>query len=70
MSANLIFKDISSEEYRTYDFPDYSITIEKPLKLNVSSSGGHRVLDFEGVSHYIPSGWRHLEWKGSPPFVL
>jgi hypothetical protein len=61
-------KDISTEEFREYMYPDYTIRIEKPLGLNVSKTGGHRVLDGEGISHYIPSGWRHLRWKANPPF--
>lgn len=61
------FKDISNEFHRTYTFFKegqlVKITIDLPMKVNVSESGGHRVLDSQGVSHYIPSGWIHLEWK-------
>ena len=67
---NMEFVDISSEDYRTYQFNETLIRIEKPVKLNVSKSGGHRILDSEGISHYIPTGWQHLSWRGSPPFVL
>lgn len=71
-ATNLVFDDISSEQERTYTFPgDHKITIFDPQKLNVSRSGGHRI--FDGVkSHYIPSGWIHLEWVarvGEPDFV-
>ncbi len=62
--------DISSEEYRLYDFGELnSVRIEKPQKLNISDSGGHRILDGEDKSHYIPSGWIHIEWKANPHFV-
>ena len=62
--------DISSEEYRTYHFPGgESVMIVSPHKLHVSDSGGHRVLDSNGISHYIPATWIHLEWKGDPHFV-
>ena len=62
--------DISSEKWRRYDFGNLDrVTIQSPQKLFVSESG-HRVLDSEGVSHYIPYGWIHLSWKGDPPFVL
>lgn len=68
------FKDLSDEIYRTYEFPDGKIVkIYKPLKLNVSKSGGHRVLDEKGISHYIPAGWIHLQWKvkdGKSPFAF
>lgn len=72
--TELTFKDISSEESRVYRFPDgSSITINEPIKINVSKSGGHRVLDKSGTSHYIPKGWNHLSWKafeGQPNFVF
>jgi hypothetical protein len=76
--SGLDFTDISSEEYREYHFSagngtNTYIRIEQPLQLNVSKSGGHRVFDAQGVSHYVPAGWIHLEWKskeGEPHFVL
>lgn len=68
------FKDISSEEQRTYVFPDGDkVEILHPLEINVSESGGHRILDAAGYSHYIPDGWIHLYWTtkpGSPHFVF
>lgn len=66
--SELKFQDISTEDFREYEFPDMTIRIENPQKLNVSKSGGHRVIDGEGESHYIPNGWRHLHWKAEPPF--
>lgn len=67
------FADISSEEWRQYEFPnDEVVRISGPLKLAVSRSGGHRVFDSTGVSHYVPGGWLHLSWKakdGQPHFV-
>ncbi len=66
------FVDISSEESRHYDFPGGdTVHISKPCWLSVSS-GGHRLLDADGVSHYVPKGWFHLRWKakeGQPHFV-
>ncbi len=71
--SNLEFTDISSEQYRIYEFNNGKIVmIVEPLKLNVSKSGGHRVFDNSGISHYIPQGWCHLSWKtklGKPNFV-
>lgn len=62
--SGLEFKDISSEEYRVYEWGNFaSIRIENPLRLHVSESGGHRIFDAKGVSHYIPSGWIHIQWK-------
>ena len=65
------FIDISSEEYRIYTFGTTKIFIKNPQWLNVGTNG-HRVLDSDKISHYIPYGWNHLEWKtldGYPHFV-
>ncbi len=71
--SGLEFDDISSEDERTYVFADgVEVKIRRPLKLNVSKSGGHRIYDAQNQSHYIPSGWIHLMWisqKGKPNFV-
>ena len=62
--------NITSEEYRAYHFPSGDcVRINCPAALNVSDSGGHRVLASDGTSHYIPPGWIHLEWFASPAFV-
>jgi hypothetical protein len=61
--SGLEFKDLSDELFRVYEFPDMKITIEEPLLLNVSASGGHRVFDAQGNSNYIPAGWRRLYWR-------
>lgn len=70
----LVFKSIEDEQVRTYKFPNNEIvTIKEPLKLNVSESGGHRILDAAGESHYIPKGWIQLSWKvkdGREPFAF
>lgn len=72
-SINLIsFTDISSEIYRVYEFSGNKVKIDMPVALHVSDRGSHRVLDAQGVSHYIPTGWIHLYWKvedGQPHFV-
>lgn len=71
-NKSLKFNSLESEQFRVYSFANGSnITIEEPIALNVSKSGGHRVLDKAGISHYIPSGWNHLYWKvkdGQPAF--
>lgn len=70
--TDLEFVDISTEKFRTYEFVNSVVCINQPLKLNVSKSGGHRIFDAFGQSHYIPSGWVHLYWEtkeGSPNFV-
>lgn len=72
--SGLKFKDISSEVERTYTFPNgRTYFIKEPLMLHVSSSGGHRLFDNEGYSHYVQpaQGWA-IKWKvreGAPDFV-
>ena len=64
--------DISSEEFRVYKFPaNEEVRIDNPLQLKISG-GGHRIIDGQGISHYVPKGWVHLFWKardGQPKFV-
>lgn len=70
--SGLTFADISSESFRTYDYGNKTVTIKNPIYLNVSKSGGHRLFDAEGFSHYVPNGWVHIFWKakdGQPNFV-
>jgi len=67
-----VFVDISSEEWRRYDFASgVPVVIDHPTHLSVSKNG-HRILDAQGISHYIPLSWIHLSWKakpGQPNFV-
>lgn len=66
------FVDISSESYRTYVFPGGNeVTIKEPTQLSVNA-GGHRLLDYYGMSYYVPKGWILLKWAakhGHPHFV-
>lgn len=72
ISDTLEFKSLEDEEYRVYIFSkNESVRIENPVALHVSGSGGHRVFDKSGVSHYIPNKWIHLYWEvkhGEKPF--
>lgn len=71
--SDLDFTDISSEAWREYQFESGAVVrIDNPKMLNVSESGGHRIFDGQGLSHYIPKGWIHLVWEpnpGQPNFV-
>ena len=59
---------------RHYQFPGGDVvTIVGPRYLHVSKSGGHRIVDDEGVGHYVPPGWIHLWWtvaEDEPHFTI
>ena len=59
------FNDISSERWREYDFGDVDVRIDDPQWLAVSENG-HRVLDGDGVSHYIGFGGFYFKWQAEP----
>jgi len=66
-NESLEFKDLTSEDFRTYYFSDgESVTLVEPVALHVSASGGHRVMTADGVAHYIPPRWIHLFWVNKP----
>ncbi len=61
---------ISNESFREYCFGSRGVVrIESPKALNVSESGGHRLIDAAGVSYYVPAGWLCIKWVASPNFV-
>jgi hypothetical protein len=63
------FKDISTEEFRTYIFPKgETITITKPMQLHVSKSGYHKIVDSKGLSRIIKPTWLEIIFKADPPF--
>lgn len=75
--SSLEFTDISSESHRVYLFmsKDGSVTcirIDEPIGLNVSKSGGHRLINSNGVYSYIKPEWFMINWKAKdnePHFV-
>jgi hypothetical protein len=72
-NTKLVFKDISTEKYRTYEFESgFTIKIENPLNLHVGDNA-HRIFDAQGISHYIPYGWVRLYWEAKedkPNFIF
>jgi hypothetical protein len=72
--SGLAFSDISSEKKREYTFPNgKKLFINKPLYLNVSASGGHRLYAEDNTCYYVQpeKGW-YIKWKprkGKPSFV-
>lgn len=64
ITDKLDWRNINHEKRRIYVFPAGNIVIlVSPVYLNVSKSGGHRILTSDNVAHYIPSGWIHLYWE-------
>lgn len=70
--------DISkNEKKRIYVFPlatgkTVEVEIENPKYLIVSSNG-HRIVDEQNISHYIPNKWIHLYWENknkNKPFIF
>jgi hypothetical protein len=56
------------EDWREYDFGNGKVVrIENPQWLNVKrqteTMHSHRLIDANGVSHYVPGGWVHIRWK-------
>jgi hypothetical protein len=73
-ATSLEFTDITSERERRYAFKSgTTLIITAPVALNVSASGGHRVLDSDGYSYYIPGGsYDAISWLAKddqPHFV-
>lgn len=61
--------DISSEEWREYEFGGRTYRINRPSKLYIGSTT-HRIVDSDGVTHCCPKpgvGDCVLRWKATPP---
>jgi len=67
VNKDLGWKDISKESYRAYlYFKDgyfVEVAIKNPFRLALSDNG-HRIVDRDGVSYYMPKGWIQLRWEG------
>lgn len=72
-NPNLKFRDISDEAYRYYTYSGLAtIVIRNPVALAVMASSmvhdigshdAHRIVDVNGVTHYISAGWLTVSWK-------
>lgn len=61
-------RDISSEQWREYDFAGRVYRIHAPKRLYVGTTT-HRVVDGEGVTHCLPAPGERgcvLRWKATP----
>lgn len=62
-------KDISSEEWREYEFGERLYRIVAPRDLYVGATT-HRIVDASGVTHCVPAPGVNgcvLRWKATPP---
>jgi hypothetical protein len=61
---------VTSELWREYVWEDgftYKVTLPERLYVKRKESGdSHRVVDADGVVHYVPVGWRILRWTNKP----
>lgn len=61
---NVEYKSLQSERFREYIFDSNRVVvIVNPLWLNVSESGGHRVVVSDTETYYIPPGWLAIFWE-------
>lgn len=66
--SDFIELDVTSEEFRIYELPSGNRhRVDYPIKVLIKKgSGSHRVIDRDGVTHYIPS-FDAIVWKADPP---
>lgn len=69
--TNMQIRDLSSEEWREYEFGGTCVRIEYPARLYLKDgSQFHRVVDIAGVTHCVPAPGQFgcvLRWKSNPP---
>ena len=49
------------EKSRTYWFGEFSYTISRPSKVYIKKSGSHKIVDENGVIHYISKGFDKMD---------
>jgi len=63
-NPGLKFKDISSEKYRIYVFPNgVRYKIEEPLAVCARRDHGQRVIDKKGKAYWIRPDFIAIEWE-------
>lgn len=65
IKGDMEFNDLSDELFRSYRFPQGTVTINDPIALHISDSGTHYIIDEDGKVHVIPTGWIELIWDSS-----
>lgn len=68
------FVDVSSEEWRRYDWPDSgTFHVDAPEGLDVLPDGGHCVVAADGTGHHVAPGWVRIQWRardGQPHYMM
>lgn len=63
------WNNIADEVWREYIFPGGEVyRIEAPIKLIVKrkpEGDSHRLIDQEGLRHYVRAGWLAIRFKGT-----
>jgi hypothetical protein len=71
MNVPLESRDLTSEQWREYDFGGRVYRIENPKILYFRCGGEtHRVVDENGVTHCLPAPGEKgcmIRWKADPP---
>lgn len=56
------------EEWREYDFGQgKTYRVDRPIRVHITRKPGgdsHRLIDAQGVRHYVPSGWIGFRFEG------
>ena len=61
-------EDLSGELQRVYTYPDGTvIRIDDPMRLYVTSTGSHCVMNINDWVTHVPAGWIDLKWKPRDP---
>lgn len=56
--------DVSEESYREYVYPNGDILeVQQPVTLYITPTGGHRVVDMNGVTTIPARGWVGIRFK-------
>lgn len=72
MAGSLTALDVSTEQWREYDFAGRVYRIVAPSQLYVGTTT-HRVVDVQGVTHCVPAPGHHgcvLRWLANPPVTF
>jgi hypothetical protein len=54
------------EKWREYVYQNgFVYRVDHPHTVHISETGSHRVVDGDGIAHYVGSSWIVIRWDGS-----